>query len=836
MTTRRFRRTSASLLLALLLSAAAAAQEAGGQAPPLPGTAAASLTAEERAAAIEGLAPEYRQWLQRVRGLITAAELDYFLTLREDFRRDDFMVAFWKPRDPDPRTAANELKARWEGYLRQAGGLPYGDPRFLLLLFNGPPGGWNLPNGRPVARCFSPTRELEIWFYEGSERTDRRFPVILLRRAAERPYEAYLPGEALRANQRTGGLPTNNIQQLCAEELLRYALYEISLVNGYDRLLEKVLSPPLPSPEWLANLAGSGTDLPPGAVTFEVETQIDFPARNQSRTALRVVLAVPREAAPGRRFDGELYHNFQLVGEVIRDGRRFESFRYRFEGPTPEAAAGIPLGFTRYLRPGPADLRILVEDVYSGRYARVARQIDVPSPEGLPAVPAAVVSPRPSGASLELLPPPGKVHAGKVRFRARSRGELDKVTFYIDDRPVMSKRKPPYSVELDLGRDPAPHRVRVVGFAADREVATDQIWLNQGAQRFRVLLIEPRAGGIYPGSLTVRAEVETPDGQPPERLELYLNDERVAELGKPPYVQSVRLSGSDVAVVRAVAYLADGSSAEDAVVVNASPFVEEVEVRLVEVYARVVDRDGRPITDLKGERFRLFEDGVEQRIERFEPLADAPLHAALLVDRSASMEPHLGGVVEAALGFAAATSEDDRVAVFSFAGSLRVDAGFDAGPGAVERALAGLDAGGETALYDSLVQGLNNFDGVAGPSALLVFSDGRDETSHLTFEQTLEAARRAGVTLYSIGLAEAFPEKQDRRVLADLAAETGGEAFFLAGLDELDGVYLEILGELRARYLLAYQPPSGGSAGFRTLRVEVDHPGAEVRARRGYYP
>ena len=82
---------------------------------------------------------------------------------------------------------------------------------------------------------------------------------------------------------------------------------------------------------------------------------------------------------------------------------------------------------------------------------------------------------------------------------------------------MVSKRRPPYSVELNLGPTPEPHRVRVVGMVGDQEVATDQIWLNQGAQRFRVELIEPRVGGIYPGSLTARVEVQTPDGQPPSR-------------------------------------------------------------------------------------------------------------------------------------------------------------------------------------------------------------------------------------------------------------------------------------------------------------------------------
>jgi VWFA-related protein len=796
-----------------------------------------TMTPEARNAAIEALDPRYRQWLQSVRGLITLAEADYFLGLEEDFRRDAFMEAFWEPRDPDRQTTSNELRERFEQYRGASGDVPYGDARFLVLLFNGPPTGWTLPDGRPVTRCFARSRELEIWYYDGSERTDKRFAVVFQQTSENNLYEVYHLGDNLRPIQRSK-LPTTNINLLCADELLRYTLSENARL-GAEVVLETALSAPLPSPEWLANFKASSTDLPDGAETFAVDTELSFPARNQSRTAVRLVIGVPLSEVPGRRFDGELFHNFQLVGEVVREGRLFEDFRYRFEGPTPDGVASVPIGFTRYLRSGPTSLRVLVEDVYGGRFAQLVRDIDVPSPEGLEQVETAVSALEQPEETLRLYAPPGDVHVGKMRFTARTRQELDKVTFYLDDQAVFSKRSEPYSVELDLGETPAPHRVRVVGFSGDREVATDQVWLNQGAQRFRVRLAEPRSGGIYPGSVTARVEVETPDGRPPERIELYLDDEQVASFTEPPLTRALKLADDQVAVVRAVAYLADGSTAEDAVVINTTSFVEEVDVRLVELWALVTGRDGRPLRGLTEAHFRVFEDGAEQRLRRFEEADAVPVRAALLIDRSASMAPHLARVGEAALSFvrAAVASPEDQVAVMSFADRVSVDAGFGAGAAPAERALAGLGAFGGTALYDSLIQSFNTFEGLSGPSALLLFSDGRDESSRLTFEQTLETARRAGVTLYSIGLTDAYPDRASRRVLEGLAAETGGEAFFLAGLDQLDAAYAEILEQLRSRYLIAYQPPGGkADSQYRGVRVEVDVKGAEVRTRQGYYP
>ncbi len=846
------RALTALILAALALTAAArdAAQPTGAETP---------LTPEARQQAVNELRPRYLDWLRSVRGLISQPELDYYLRLTEDFRRDLFMRAFWEPRDPDRKTPRNELKERWERFGDGDGGPPFDDPRFILLLLNGPPGGWSLPNGQPVSICYSRSKELEIWFYGGSrqrradgasERIERRFPVILQRRAESQPYEVYLPGQGLRPIQRSGGrLPSTNIHQLCAEDLLRYAEIEISRVTGYDRLLREVLSPPLPSPEWLANLAAAATDLPPGAEIFEVGVKLDFLARKQSRTAVRVMLGVTREAAPGKRFSadeqaepagGELFHHFRLVGEVIRDGQLFESFRYRFEGPTPEPATMIPLGFTRHLRAGSTSLRLLIEDVYGGRFARVVREIDVPSPEGLPPVAAPTAAPdQAENPPLRLYPPRGSVHVGKVRFRARASVELEKVTFYLDEKPVLSKRRPPYSVELDLGDAPEPHRVRVVGFAGDAEVATDQVWLNQGAQRFRTQLIEPRPGGIYPGSVTARVQVDTPDDKPPERLELFLGDEPVATLRQPPFEHGLKLPAGGVAVVRAVAYLADGTSSEDVAVIGATAFTDVIEVRLVEVPVLVTDVAGEPIRDLGREQFRVFDGGAERPVERFGPADEAPLTAAVLIDRSLSMAPHLARVTDAARAFAAAAvrTADDRVAVFSFADELTVDAGFRAGAPERERALAGLGALGGTAFYDALVQAFNTFEGIAGAPALILFTDGRDETSRLSFEQTLDAARRAGVRLFCIGLETTFEDRAQRRVVEQLAAETGGRAVFLTGLEGLPEVYLRIFEELRSGYLIAYQAPSAGAEStYRKIKVEVDAKGARVRTRSGYYP
>ena len=847
---RRLLLTVTALLAAGLLPAAAQGQDPPRTAPAAQGPAAAERPVDPRIAA---LAPRYRQWLEAVSGLITEAEREYFLDLAQDYQRDRFMETFWEPRDPEPLTRRNELRDRWQQAIAGGTGVPLDDPRFLLYLLNGPPGNYTLPDGRPVARCFSKSRQLEIWFYGGSERSRREFEVIFYRRSTGRPYEVYRPGDAVRPIPRSGGLPTTEVRELCADELLRYAALRISSNAGYWKLLQEVLTPPQPSPEWLANLALDSTRPPAGAETLAVEAAIDFPARRQSRVAVRTLITVPLAQSPGRRFDGRLFHQYELAGEVIRDGRLFESFRYRFEGPTPEGAEAVPLGFTRYLRPGPLTLRLLLHDVFAERYAQLVRELDVPGPEGRPEDPGEDLLARLTGAArdaaagggptLRLANPPGATLAGPVRFTARAEGELDKVTFLLDERPVFTLRRPPWSVELNLGEAPAPHRVRVVGYVGDREVATDQIWVNQGATRLRVRLVEPRSGGIYPGSLTARVEVEAPEGQRPERVELWLDEQRVATLTEPPLAATLEFAGTAPAVVRAVAYLADGSSAEDAVLVNAVGLTEAVEVRLVELPVLVVDAAGKPITDLAREDFALLDEGEPRTIQRLIGPGELPFQAALLVDRSASMQPSLHRVGEAAAAFARAAlaaaggaGSESRLAVLSFADALSADAGFTDRLAEVERALAGLVARGGTKLYDAVAAAASSFGEEPGQRALVLFTDGRDEGSGIELDGAIAAARRHRVAVFAIGLTAGFADRASRREVERLAEESGGRAWLLDDLEGLDEVYRQVAELLAGRYLLAFAAPPDAGDRARRLRVEVTRDGARVEAQGAYYP
>ena len=138
------------------------------------------------------------------------------------------------------------------------------------------------------------------------------------------------------------------------------------------------------------------------------------------------------------------------------------------------------------------------------------------------------------------------------------------------------------------------------------------------------------------------------------------------------------------------------------------------------------------------------------------------------------------------------------------------------------------------ALYDTIIFSLFYFNGVKGQRAVLLLSDGKDEGSRFSYEDALDYARRAGVTIYSIALGDDV----DRKKLEKISEETGGRAFFLQGTAELAGIYKTIEEELRSKYLIAYQSSNtSGRDEFRTVDLKVvGKPGVEAKTLRGYYP
>ena len=258
----------------------------------------------------------------------------------------------------------------------------------------------------------------------------------------------------------------------------------------------------------------------------------------------------------------------------------------------------------------------------------------------------------------------------------------------------------------------------------------------------------------------------------------------------------------------------------------------------------VAARNGDLVRGLTADDFEVLEDGRPQKVSYFAegaPGAALPLHLALVLDGSVSMERDLRAAADAAIQFVEALEEAVDVTFVDFDTSVSMGR-FErpSYPMLFERIRARKPRG-MTALYDALGVYLETSLGRDGQHVLLLYSDGGDSASTMHFGRLQTLLRLADVIVYAVGYLE-HQRGADRTLqqmrLTQIARETGGEAFFPASARDLNEHYARILDELTSRYTLGYVSTNPAADGkFREVEVTLRRSnlrGAKVRTRTGY--
>lgn len=260
--------------------------------------------------------------------------------------------------------------------------------------------------------------------------------------------------------------------------------------------------------------------------------------------------------------------------------------------------------------------------------------------------------------------------------------------------------------------------------------------------------------------------------------------------------------------------------------------------------ANVLDKQGRSINTLPASDFTVFENGVAQSVDSFTH-DDAPVSVGILVDNSGSMRPKRAEVDQAALNFVRASNPQDEVFIVKFNDEYHLASPFTNSIPALEKGLGDVDPEAATALYDAVIQAVGYLDQHAknAKHVLLVITDGADDASTHTLEQTLRLVDSQGAPLiYCIGLIDNEDSGQVRRdaehVLLQFSDDTGGVAYFPRNLDQVDAITRKVAQDIRLQYSLIYRS-NQKTPGYRAIRLEVKDPHLKhltAHTRRGYYP
>jgi VWFA-related protein len=265
----------------------------------------------------------------------------------------------------------------------------------------------------------------------------------------------------------------------------------------------------------------------------------------------------------------------------------------------------------------------------------------------------------------------------------------------------------------------------------------------------------------------------------------------------------------------------------------------------------VTDKQGAPITGLKPEDFEIVEEGKPQSITYFmegdpadgSKLAEVmPLRLGLALDTSGSMDRDISDVRTGVIKFLLANEASVDFTLVDFDTEVRVTR---YGPDETERLIERIrrrKPDGWTALYDAIGIYLHSVGAVDGQKILLIYTDGGDTRSELTFSDLIDLLKSADVTVYAIGYLENQPgsaRTMQQANLQRMSTVTGGQAFFPTSIKELEKIYEKIQREIAARYSLGYSSTDTRKDGeWRKVEIKLKRPdlkGAKLRTRTGYF-
>jgi len=306
--------------------------------------------------------------------------------------------------------------------------------------------------------------------------------------------------------------------------------------------------------------------------------------------------------------------------------------------------------------------------------------------------------------------------------------------------------------------------------------------------------------------------------------------------------------------------------------------VVRVETNLVTMPVSVIDRDGRFISGLQQNDFRIFENGVEQKVGYFQSV-EQPFTVVLMIDVSPSTAFQIDEIQEGAITFVNQLRPADRVMVVSFDESVHILCRPTNDRRTLRNAIYQAQFGDGTSIYDAVDYVINReLVNIPGRKAVVIFTDGVDTTSRRSNYQSSIAdveevdalfypiryntqrnyggggggrggRRRGGVDDWigiilgggnvQIGGGPAGSSSGEYatglRYLETLAQNSGGRKFEADTTYNLDAAFAGIAEELRRQYSLGYYPDKAGTVGERRqIKVRVDRPNVIVKAKNTY--
>jgi VWFA-related protein len=313
----------------------------------------------------------------------------------------------------------------------------------------------------------------------------------------------------------------------------------------------------------------------------------------------------------------------------------------------------------------------------------------------------------------------------------------------------------------------------------------------------------------------------------------------VLALAVPGFAQSGYMSSAASVNAYEPAAASEADDPQTGAMLTIHKRVDEVNVLFI-----ATDKRGKFVRDLNQNDFEILDDHKPpQSILNFRRETDLPLHLGLLIDVSGSVHSRFDFEQNAAVNFLQKIVRVgfDKAFVVGFNKQSVMAQDFTDNVKLLSNGIHRMQDGGGTALYDAIYKAckekfLKDRPDHPARKAIIVVSDGEDNQSEVSRAQAIEMAQRAEVIIYAISTDDSGLVLRGDKVLEQLAAATGGRAFFPFKMKDMTHSFAAIEDELRSQYVVSYRPADFDADGrYRSIEISTLKKDLQVRARKGYF-
>jgi len=259
-----------------------------------------------------------------------------------------------------------------------------------------------------------------------------------------------------------------------------------------------------------------------------------------------------------------------------------------------------------------------------------------------------------------------------------------------------------------------------------------------------------------------------------------------------------------------------------------------VRTDLVELFLNVRNKGGWFIDGLKKEDFIVYDNGDARKLAFFES-EEYPVTVVMLLDTSGSMTVSMAYLQTAASSFLTSLRANDRVALYSFGGMLKEVSPFTEEKMELVDHIDRIYADGGTPLYDAVVRGVSLLTKITGRKAILLFTDGADTTSRLSYESVARRCGRSSVPVFTVGCGDAVKNHAIRKLLDALSKNSGGQSIYVKNTRSLEKAFAKISDVLRTTYHAGYYTRKKPDGKWHDVSADLTSGRWSVYTRSGYY-